>query len=184
MEEYAWVIDYLPVGKANEAKREPLVQLIGHQFFTLLEAKVKRDATVSIGEKVYVGKGQRDVIGRIKGRLNYDELTETAKENLPIVLKQLVKEREKYFLAFLNKAGPLSVRVHQLELLPGIGKKHLKEILEEREKKPFESFEEVKQRIKSFPDPIMMFAERIIDEVSGQEKHLFFVKKFRHRLGP
>ncbi len=182
MEDYAWVIDYLPFGKATDAMREPIVQLIGHQFFTLLEAKVKRDATVTIGQKVYVGKGERDVIGRIKGRISYEELTDTAKENLPEVLKHLVKEREMFFVAFLNKAGPLSVRVHQLELLPGIGKKHLKDILEEREKKPFESFEDIKQRMKSFPDPTSIFVQRIIDELKGKEKHMFFVK--RRRMGP
>ncbi|MFN7088512.1 MAG: DUF655 domain-containing protein, partial [Candidatus Paceibacteria bacterium] len=44
MEEYAWIIDYLPQGKAADLRKEPLVQMLGHSFFTLLEATVKPDA--------------------------------------------------------------------------------------------------------------------------------------------
>ena len=40
-----------------------------------------------------------------------------------------------------------------LHLLPGIGKKLMWEVLTEREKKPFESFADISQRIKSIPHP-------------------------------
>ena len=43
--------------------------------------------------------------------------------------------------------------MHQIELLPGMGKKHMKEILEKREEKEFESFEDMKKRIPNLPDP-------------------------------
>ncbi len=178
MEDYAWVIDYMPFGKSTDVRRESIVQLVGHTYFTLLEAKVKKDAEVSVGDKVYIGKGNRDIIGKIKGRISYQDLTENAKNNLLPVLKKIVVEREPYFIEFINHAGPLSIRVHQLELMPGIGKKYLKELLEEREKEPFKSFKDLKERIKSFPDPSTIFAERIVDELKGEEKHLFFTKPF------
>jgi len=62
-----------------------------------------------------------------------------------------------------------------LHLLPGIGKKLMWEILEEREKKPFESFAEISQRIKSIPHPEKMIISRILEELEDPniKYHLF-----------
>ncbi len=181
MEEHAWIIEYLPRGKATDSRREPLVQMVGHQFFTLLEASLKPTAQVSIGQKVYIGKEQRNEIERIKGKLAFSQLTQSAKDNLPMVLKSLVLEREQDFIAFMNKAAPISMRVHQLELLPGVGKKHLEFLLAEREKKPFENFADLKTRIHSIPDPAILFVHRILNELEGKEKHYLFLQPFSVR---
>lgn len=181
MEEYAWIIEYLPEGKAADSRREPLVQLIGHQFFTLLEATVKPDVSVGIGQKVYIGKEQRSEIERIRGKLAFSQLTGAAKDNLMVAIKLIVTERENDFIAFINKAAPISMRVHQLELLPGVGKKHLESMLEEREKKPFENFADLKARIHSIPDPALLFVHRIISELEGKEKHYIFLTPFSMR---
>ncbi|VVC02254.1 Uncharacterised protein [uncultured archaeon] len=181
MEEYAWVIDYLPQGRAAESRREPVVQMLGHQFFTLLEATVKAEAQISIGQKVYIGKDQRNEIERIKGKLSFTQLTQNAKDNLVTVLKSIVLEREADFISFMNKAAPISMRVHQLELLPGVGKKHLVALLTEREKKPFENFADLKARIHSIPDPAILFVHRILNELEGKEKHYLFLQPFSMR---
>ncbi len=178
MEEYAWVIDSLPQGKSTDLRSEAVVQLIGHRFFTLLEATVKPDVQVSITQKVYIGKEQRKEIERIKGRLVFTQLTRNAKDNLVTILKLIVHEREQDFIGFINRAAPMSMRVHQLELLPGIGKKHLETLLAEREKKLFENFTDLKTRISSIPDPALLFVHRIIDEIKGNEKHYLFLQPF------
>ncbi|MEM4626643.1 MAG: DUF655 domain-containing protein, partial [Candidatus Bilamarchaeaceae archaeon] len=59
MEDYAWVIEYLPMGHATQIKKEPIVQLVGENYFTLLEATVKPDASIVLGQRVYVGKENR-----------------------------------------------------------------------------------------------------------------------------
>ncbi|MFA5077450.1 MAG: DUF655 domain-containing protein [Candidatus Micrarchaeia archaeon] len=181
MEENAWIVEYLPGGRSSDVRREPLVQMVGGQFFTLLEATLKPEATVSIGQKVYIGKEQRNEVSRIKGKLNYSELTQNAKENLSVIMRSAIAEHEQEFVNFLNKAGPISMRVHQLELLPGVGKKHLESLLNEREKKPFENFDDVKKRIPSIADPALMFAHRIMGELEGKEKHYLFIKPFSMR---
>lgn len=181
MEEYAYVIEYLPQGRSTDIKKEPLVQLIGSQFFTLLEATVKPEAIISIGQKVYIGKNQRTEIDRIKKKLSYSELTQSAKDNIPIVMKAIVMEHEAEFVNFINKATPISIRVHQLELLPGVGKKHLEALLTEREKKPFENFNDLKKRIPTISDPAVLFVYRIMSELEGKEKHYLFVKPFSMR---
>jgi len=86
-----------------------------------------------------------------------------------------VEKNPKKFLDFFNKAQPLTTRMHQLELLPGLGKKHMWEIIEERKEKPFESFDDIKKRVKLMPDPEKIIVKRIMAELEGQEKHLLFV---------
>lgn len=184
MEDFAWVVEYLPLGHAAAIKKEPTVQLLGCQFFTLLEATIKPEASIVIGQKVCVGKEGREEVEHIKGRVKYDDLTNGAREFLPNIVKKAVAEREKEFIDFLNKAKSVSIRVHTLDLMPGIGKKTMESILSEREKNPFESFEDLKKRVPSLADPIGIFALRILNELEGKEKYYLFVKPpFEKREG-
>jgi putative nucleotide binding protein len=176
MEDYAWVIEYLPAGHANAIKREPVVQLLGSKFFTLLEASVQPNASIVMGQKVCVGKEGREEVAHIKGRLTYDDLTNGAREFLPPMLKKAVKEREKEFVDFVNRAKPISIRVHTLDLLPGIGKKSMAALLKEREEKPFESFEDMHKRVPAVSDPMGIFVHRILSELMGNEKYYLFTK--------
>ncbi len=176
MEDYAWVIEYLPAGHATAIKKEAVVQLLGARFFTLLEATVNPDASIVMGQKVCVGKEGRKEIAHIKGRLKYEDLTNSAREFIPNMLKKAVKEREADFVGFINRAKPISIRVHMLDLLPGIGKKTMEVLLAERETKPFESFEDLRKRVPTLADPVGIFAHRISSELEGKEKYFLFAK--------
>jgi putative nucleotide binding protein len=176
MEDNAWVIEYLPLGHASAIKREPMVQLLGCKFFTLLEATITPNATIVMGQKVYVGKEGREEILHIKGRINYEQLTNGAREFLPGILKKAVEEREKDFIDFINRAKPISIRVHMLDLLPGIGKKNMESLLREREEKPFESVDDLKKRVSTLADPFGIFVHRILSELEGKEKYYLFTK--------
>ena len=123
-----------------------------------------------------MGEGKREHIHHIVGKLPMDRLTPTAKSELDFVVKDLVKKNEKRFVDFFNEARPLSTRMHQLELLPGLGKKHMWEVIEARRDKPFESFEDIRKRVKLMPDPEKAIAKRIMEELSGKEKHRLFVE--------
>jgi len=114
-------------------------------------------------------------ISHIKRRIRYEDLTGFAKSELEHAVRKIVEEDEKRFVDFFNKAQPITVRLHQLELLPGIGKKHMWEILEARKEKPFESFEDLKKRVKLMPDPMKIIVRRIMQEIHGSEKHTIFV---------
>ncbi len=173
MEEYAYVLDYLPYGKGNI--KTPMVQVIGEKGFVLLEATLKDNVSAVVGERVFVGKNGRDKIEKIKGKISYEQLTGIAKENLPVVLKEIVKKNEARFVDFINRTKPFSIRVHPLELIPGIGKKNASLIIEEREKNPFESFEDIKKRVPTWNDPVKSIVERIIKEIRGEERYNFFV---------
>src|SRR3989344_596510 len=143
LEEKAVVIDYLPLGKSTDMTKQPIAQLLGMSYFTLLEASLKPDSSLSISEVVNVGKENRDKVEHIKGRITHDQLTTGAKNELKTAIRIVVMSREADFVNFYNKSGAITMRVNQLTLLPGIGKKHLEAIIQERDRKPFESMAEI-----------------------------------------
>lgn len=175
-ENYAIVLEYLPQGYADSFRKEPVIQAVGEEFFSLLELIPKPDQSVTLRERVYVGMDKREKIQSVHGRLAYDSLTNTAKNELEAVVRGIVEKNEAKYLNFFNKAGPISIRMHSLELLPNIGKKHAGDILKEREKKQFESFKEMAGRINLLPDPARVIAERIIEELRGNSKYYLFVR--------
>jgi len=177
-EEKAIVLDFLPNGYPIDSRpmhmRLPVMQAIGKSHFLLMELVPKKGAFVQPGEEVYMGEGKRDKVHHILGKITVAKLTETGKSQLEHSLKLLVMEHEARFVDFFNKAMPVNTRFHQIELLPGIGKKHMWEILEAR-KEPFKSFADIKERVKLIPDPEKSIAKRILEELSGTEKHMLFV---------
>ena len=68
------------------------------------------------------------------------------------------------------------MRLHQMELIHGIGKKHLAQILEQREIKPFESFADLKARVSLLPDPVQILSGRIVQELEGNAQNFLFVR--------
>lgn len=178
-EEKAIVLDFLKNGYPNDPrpshKKTPIVQAMGLEHFTLLELVPKKDIFLQPLEEIYIGEGKRDKIHHIIGKLNLDKLTGTARTEIEYIVKDVVLKNESKFVEFFNKAQPLTTRMHQLELLPGLGKKHMWEIIEERRVEPFKSFEDLKKRINLMPDPEKIIMKRILLEMEGNEKHRIFV---------
>lgn len=174
-EEYVIVLDYLPYGYPLEKKMIPVAQAIGLNNFTLLQLVPRRGVKLELKERVYIGEGKRDKIYYILGRLPREKLTETAKLQLQEFANKVINEQEKKFVDFFNTADAINTRLHQIELLPGFGKKHMMAVLEERKKKPFESFEEIKKRIPNLPDPRKAVEKRLIQELENLERHNLFI---------
>ncbi|MFB6207977.1 MAG: DUF655 domain-containing protein [Candidatus Nanohaloarchaea archaeon] len=168
------VLDFLQHGRPGQ-KDEPVVQGIGTEYYNLLEVVMRDDERVKGGEELYIGEGERDLVKYIKDKISYEDLTGNSKSELKYVLDELVKENEEQFVEFFNKATPVTPRRHAFELLPGIGSKHMQKLLDEREKGDFESFEDVKDRVPSIPDPVTTFRKRIIQELEGETKRNLFV---------
>ncbi len=180
-EEYAIVLDFMSTGKSFSTRAEPIAQVIGEDFFTLLEAVPKEGTSISIGERVYIGKENRDKISLIKARIPFSQLTETAKSSLPDALTRIIREHEKRFSDFFNDAGPLNIREHSLELLPGIGKKNLNAIIVARKQKRFENFADISSRISFIQDPAKMISRRVMAELEGTERFYLFTKPYQPR---
>lgn len=175
-EEWAIVLDVV-LSNQNSFKNDEIAQAIGTTNYTLLELVPKTGVLLKSLQKVYIGDGKRDEIQYIKRSLFFDKMSSGAKSELQFALREIVVEREKEYVEFFNKAGPISIRMHSLELIPGIGKKHMLDLLHEREKKPFESFEDIKTRCTFFSDPAKAIVDRVIMELDAKDEMKIFVKK-------
>jgi putative nucleotide binding protein len=181
-EEYAYVLDFMPAGKSFSNKNEPVAQLIGDEWFTLLEVTPKPGVSMSLGERVYIGRAERDKVSLIKARIGFNDLTQTAKNELRRIVKLVVQTNEKRFVDVFNSAGSLNIRQHSLELLPGIGKKHLEAILKARDERKFESFDDITNRVSLLQEPSKLISERIIMELEGKERFYMFTKPYVKKL--
>lgn len=175
-EEKGIVLDFLPHGYSDMEKRVPIAQVLGKKYFMLLEVVPKRGEFLEPYEEVYLGEKEREKVHHIRRRLDPDDLTKSASNELPYAVEKLVDKREDKFVKFYNEAGPATPRMHSLELLPGVGRKHMWAIIEGRKKEKFESFEDIKERIKLMPDPKKAIVKRIIEELKGEDKYQLFIE--------
>lgn len=137
-------------------------------------------ASLVAGDRAYIGKDleSRDQIQHVKRRIGYEDLTVAAQNELPFVIQELVEEQEERFLRFYNEAEAITTRFHMLELIPGLGKKTMWAILEERKQGPFESFEDLAERVANLHHPAKLLAKRIEMELSdpAQKYHIFVAR--------
>ena len=180
-DEWALVLDFLSRGHSGMQRSEPVAQIIGEKYFSLLEIITREDATFKPEDRVYIGEGKRTDVKYIRKRINHDELTAAAKEELTEMVGNIIVKNPSMFLNFFNKSGPVTTRLHQLELLPGIGKKHLWAIITERKKKPFESFDELKKRVPLLPNPEKLIVRRILHELEDKDKYRIFVPRWEKK---
>ena len=177
-EEHAYVLDINPIGKSTtvRGKEGIIVTAIGEYRLTLLEILGVANSTFEIGEKIYIGKEGRTKVLSVLGKMDYEHISSSAQSELNTVIENIVTVNELKFVTYLNNAQPLTPRIHALELIPGIGKTYMKTMLEEREKKKFESYQDLQERV-GFKDPVKHISERIMDELTGQSRMNLFVKR-------
>ncbi len=183
MEEYAIVLDYLPQGipgSNNYGKKEPVCFAVGEEEFKLFELVPKANAIINISQRVYIGKDGklRTEIDHVKRRVSIEELTNAAVLELEYGINEIVVSNQARFIKFYNEAEPISMRKHLLEELPGLGKKTMNAILDERKKGAFKDFEDLATRVPSVKGPEKLIAARIVLEITDPErKHYIFVSK-------
>ncbi len=174
----AYILDFRPPNpddRHREHREQDFLQLLGAYYFTLMEALPRYDIDVEmqIGERVPL-VGEKAAVKECSiVFIDYEELSPYARSKLEEIIPEVVKSRERVFVHFFNVAPPINIRFHMLELLPGIGKKTMMKILEERARKPFESFEDIKRRVRI--DPVKVISERILRELRGDERYYIFV---------
>jgi putative nucleotide binding protein len=176
----AVVLDYLPHGRADDDRRRfdqsALAYALGVRDLRLYELRVDEDADVGIGDRVVVSPPEaRTVVENVR-EVDYDDLSNGARSELEYVVAEVVESDEARFVDFYNDAQPITLRLHQLNLLPGIGKKLRNNILDERKRGPFESFEDLEDRVSGLHRPREVLVERIIEELKDEDlKYRTFV---------
>lgn len=179
-EEYVVVLDFQPLGRLDKRPaylQEPLVQVVGEKYFTLLELATTKDAPINLHDRLNINprvKRKQDLVLHVKRRISIEDLTSTAKRELPFAIEKIVTIQEAFFVDFFNNAHPITTRMHQLELLPGVGKKFLIDLLNERKKGPFKSFMDIEERTRIHPQKVI--EKRILLELEGNEKRYLFAR--------
>jgi len=170
-EEIARVLDYLPYGRTLDSRsyqKQPVVQAVGESNFVLMEMTPKEGVIPAAGTRVYIGSGSKDIIDHVNRRIEYSELSNSARLELAFQIQSIVLDNEARFIRYFNEAGPITTRMHALELLPGIGKKLMWAILNERKKGPFKSFADLTERVKGLHNPEKLIAKRVEDELMDE----------------
>jgi len=123
---------------------------------------------------------ERDAVTAAR-RVGFDDISSAARSELEYAVEELLEADEERFVEFYNEAQPITLRLHQLNLLPGIGKKLRNDLLDERKREPFDTFEEIEERVSGLHNPREVLVERIIEELREEDlKYRIFVRGDEH----
>src|SRR5579863_3839843 len=94
MERYAYILDYLPTGRATETgyHKEPIALAIGEAELKLFELVPKLGQRLTVAGRIPLVPGLESPppIDHVRRRIGYDELTSAAKTELPGALERIV----------------------------------------------------------------------------------------------
>ena len=124
-----YILDRLKHGGIDREKHgwNPICQVILEKTFELFELEYEKGADFKLQDRMEI-IGREGVLGKVSRRLQYSDLTQTAAEMLEPVLIKIIEDNEQKYIDWINKAGPITIRRHYLELLPGVGKKLMNKI--------------------------------------------------------
>ena len=173
------ILDILLHGHPDEDKpswsKTPIAQVLTFPDFVLYEVKINKNADIKVQEKnTYEEFLRQNKLREVLKKVDYNGLTNTSKALIQPILQKEVLNYEVEFINFFNNSTSITPRMHALKLLPGIGQKHMWEILEERERQNFVTFQDIADRT-SLSNPPKLIAQRIIKELQreGVKYYLF-----------
>ncbi len=179
------ILDILLHGHPEEDKpswsKTPIAQVLTFPDFVLYEVKCNRDSEIKIQEKnTYEVFLIQNKLKEVLKKIDYKDLTNTSKALIQPILEKEILNYEVEFLNFFNNSTSITPRMHSLKLLPGIGQKHMWEIIEARNRQKFTTFQDITDRT-SLSHPTKQLAQRIIKELQRDGiKYYLFSKTRRY----
>ncbi|KKN35420.1 hypothetical protein LCGC14_0783910 [marine sediment metagenome] len=180
------ILDILIHGHLEEDRpswaKKPIVQVLTFPDFVLYEVASNRNSNIPIQvqeQKTYEAFLHEDKLREVLKKIDYKDLTSTSKALiLPIIEKEVLNYEEE-FINFFNNSSSITPRMHALKLLPGIGQKHMWEIINARDRQKFGTFQDIIDRT-SISHPSKLIAQRIIKELSRDVKYYIFSKTHKY----
>ncbi len=174
------ILDLLIHGHPEEDKpswaKTPIAQVLTFPDFVLYEVKVNKASTIEVQEqKTYEEFINEEKLKEVLKKIDYNDLTNTSKALIQPILENEVLKFEEEFINFFNNSTSITPRMHALKLLPGVGQKHMWEILKARERQKFGTFQDIADRT-SISNPAKLIAQRIIKELQRDVKYYLFSK--------
>ena len=177
-EEYAYVLDFNHRGRSQmiRGREGPILQAIGEERLPLLEVLALNGVEFQVGERIYIGKEGRTKVVSVLGKLIHEELSNDAASELEPIAELVIKNNEDQYIEIFNSLHPVTPRLHALELIPGIGKTFMNQIINERSRLPFKNFDNLQERT-GIKEPTKLIAKRIVEEISGSSRVNLFVHR-------
>ena len=174
------ILDVLMHGHPEEDRpswtKTPIAQILTFPDFVLYEVKIDKSININPEDKGLYEDFLRDYkLREVTKKIDFKDLTSTSKALIQPILETEVLNYEEEFINFFNNSTAITPRMHALKLLPGIGKKHMWEIIEAREKQKFVKFQDIADRT-SVSNPTKLIAQRIVKELSRDVKYYLFSK--------
>lgn len=179
------ILDILLHGHPEEDKpswsKTPIAQVLTLPDFVLYEVKCNKDSDIKVQEKnIYEEFLKQNKLGEVLKKIDYNELTNTSKALIQPILENEVLNYEEEFINFFNNSTSITPRMHSLKLLPGVGQKHMWEIIEARNRQKFTTFQDISDRT-SMSHPAKQVALRIIKELQREGvKYYLFSKTHKY----
>jgi putative nucleotide binding protein len=176
----AVVLDLLPNGRPDDDRpayqKSPIAYALGEAEFGLYELTLEEESGIGIGDTVSVDPPDEHV--QSVRSVGMEGLTSAARSELEYAVDDIIDRNERRFVDFYNDAQAITTRLHALNLLPGIGKKLRNNVLDERKRGPFESFEELSERVSGLHRPREVLVERIMEEIREEDlKYRIFARR-------
>ena len=175
------ILDVLLHGHPEEDKpswtKTPLTQVLTFPDFVLYEVKINKNPDLDLQPEekhTYEEFLNQRKLREVLKKIDYADLTSTSKALLQPILEKEILNYEEEFINFFNNSTSITPRMHSLKLLPGIGKKHMWEIIEARQRQKFVTFQDIADRT-SVSHPAKQVTLRIIKELEreGIKYYLF-----------
>lgn len=178
------ILDLLIHGHPEEDKpswaKTPIAQVLTFPDFVLYEVKANKSSDIEVQEqKTYEEFLNEEKLKEVLKKIDHKDLTNTSKALIQPILEKEVMKYEEEFINFFNNSTSITPRMHALKLLPGIGQKHMWEILEARERQKFGTFQDIADRT-SISNPAKLIAQRVIKELQRDAKYYLFSKTQRY----
>jgi putative nucleotide binding protein len=179
------ILDILLHGHPEEDKpswsKTPISQVLTFPDFVLYEVKCNKESEIKVQQKgTYEEFLNQHKLREVIKKIDYKDLTSTSKALIQPILEAEVLNYEEEFINFFNNSTSITPRMHSLKLLPGVGQKHMWEIIEARNRQKFTTFQDISDRT-SMSHPAKQVAMRIIKELQREGvKYYLFSKTHKY----
>lgn len=152
----------LVLGQIKTKDNKNTANVVGTERFTLLHIELKDGVDVNPQDKILLTK-YSDEVEKINYRISYDNLSNSEKEELNRAIHRIILTDEKKYVNFFNRQSRDRMQLHFLD---GISRKAGTKIVSEREKKDFESFEDINKRVSFIDDSEELIFKRVFYELT------------------
>ncbi len=135
------------------------VQCISEPSLFILRARVSDASDFSVGETVDIPSESVGALSEVRLK----DLSGSSQQELVASLSASISSEPERHLSFYNSAGPMSLKFHAFQLLPGIGNSKAIQMVQKRGGSGWNSFEEVDDDCGI--ESVRLLAERYVKEM-------------------